>query len=255
MESMTLVPISDGVSDEAEGDKTGDEAAIVTSGDNVADTKDDNGVPSGDKAREIATGGEAVAVATDNETVKVGVEDKLVGVLAGGEQCDDRRLMVTGCGPSGFELLNSRLSVRYFSLWTDRAMLMKYRNVHIRCVISRVTKRRDIQTGYRQAMERAVYSGVLLPDNSVCFMGSDELCVLKDRRVIDGRRKYMSTLECHFLIMSARLKRQDKLRIFEAEKAMKDIEKKAKEVRKTVKRRIFENEEDPDDPAYGYGAH
>ncbi|KAG8318693.1 hypothetical protein J6590_107865, partial [Homalodisca vitripennis] len=48
------------------------------------------------------------------------------------------------------------------------------------------------------------------------------------------------------------LKRQDKLRIFEAEKAMKDIEKKAKEVRKTVKRRIFENEEDPDDPAYGY---
>ncbi|XP_046686716.1 uncharacterized protein LOC124372374 [Homalodisca vitripennis] len=51
------------------------------------------------------------------------------------------------------------------------------------------------------------------------------------------------------------LKRQDKLRIFEAEKAMKDIKKKAKEVRKTVKRRIFENEEDPDDPAYGYGAH
>ncbi|KAG8252372.1 hypothetical protein J6590_059233 [Homalodisca vitripennis] len=96
---MSLVPIGDGVSVEVEGDKTGDEAAIVTPGDNVADTKDDNEVPSGDKARDIATGGEAVAVETDIETVDVGVEDKLLGVLAGDEHCDDRRLMVTGCRP------------------------------------------------------------------------------------------------------------------------------------------------------------
>ncbi|KAG8334343.1 hypothetical protein J6590_092537 [Homalodisca vitripennis] len=102
---MSLVPIGDGVSVEVEGGKTGDEAAIVTSGDNVADTKDDNGVLSGDKARDIATGGEAVAVETDIETVDVGVEDKVVGVLAGDEHCDDRRLMVTGCGPVCLPLL------------------------------------------------------------------------------------------------------------------------------------------------------
>ncbi|KAG8265118.1 hypothetical protein J6590_102255 [Homalodisca vitripennis] len=54
LESMSLVPIGDGVSDEAEGDNTGDEAVTVTSGDNVADTKHDNWDLSGNKTRSIA---------------------------------------------------------------------------------------------------------------------------------------------------------------------------------------------------------
>lgn len=51
------------------------------------------------------------------------------------------------------------------------------------------------------------------------------------------------------------LKQQDQRRVYQAEIAMKDIEKRALQARENVKRRLLENKEDSDDPDYGYGAH